>query len=147
MYALVQTFVWGRTMDGVLLRCGCCGNAFIVCRRCWRGQRYCNKSCSRRASLCAHQQSQRKYSGTIRGRRSHSIRQKRYRKKRSVEKTETDATTTLTKDAIKPAYHRENCHVCGGIVRRVVELNLLKQDGSRFGTYFSFRRVVPDAFT
>ena len=59
--------------------CICCSKQVIVCRSCWRNQRYCSKECSHQGYLLRHRRAQKSYNGTELGRESHRERQKTYR--------------------------------------------------------------------
>ncbi len=134
-------------MDGVSRFCGRCGVPFQICRRCWREQRYCGQLCSQLARRQSLRLSQKKYAATLKGKKSHSARQKTYRRNCRSKNTETDQSTKKKKETLKPSHHADCCHVCGGKIARLIKLYLLRQQGRAFGNYFSFRRTNQDAFT
>ena len=58
----------------VLLReveCRWCGTIFCICRCCWRGQSYCSAECRRAAKRKAHQEAQKRYRRTEKGKEAH----------------------------------------------------------------------------
>jgi hypothetical protein len=101
-------------MDGVHLICKSCGLEFRVCRKCWRGQNYCSKICSKIARTLSSRKSQKKYSRTPKGRQSHRLKQKRYRKKSHRHKnSETDQTTASAKTPVNHEQRKGRCVGCG----------------------------------
>jgi hypothetical protein len=88
-------------MDSVGLGQDCrfCGDFFVLCRRCWRGQRYCNKSCARAAYRSRRQQAARKYSATAKGREAHRKRQQRFR----IRKARAGSTAGLQESVTHPS--------------------------------------------
>lgn len=100
-------------VDGVAVACRCCGSEVRICRRCWRGQRYCSDSCRATAKVSSHRHRQRKYARTPAGRESQRWRSQRHRRK----KTATDATTPPSDSGVLPPMnHRTGCICCGGKV-------------------------------
>lgn len=65
--------------EAVSFFCSCCSKQVIVCRSCWRNQKYCSKECSLLARLARHRSNQKKYSKTEAGQLSHQKRQISYR--------------------------------------------------------------------
>ena len=53
------------------IECRWCGAVFCVCRGCWRGHSYCSNECRGAAKRKAHQEAQRKYRRTEKGKRAH----------------------------------------------------------------------------
>ena len=51
--------------------CHWCEMSFLICRRCWRGQRYCSEECRRSGRSRIHQQAQRRYRQTAKGKKAH----------------------------------------------------------------------------
>ena len=121
----------------VLLReieCRWCGEIFCVCRCCWRGQSYCSAECRGAAKRKAHQEAQRKYRGTEKGKRAHREAENRRRlgiSKKSREPLD-DTATNLRYSCLKiqaePTGLKENnkwlgspwlrsgrCHFCGAV--------------------------------
>ena len=112
------------------ITCRWCARRFCICRRCWRGHRYCSEQCREAAKLESHRESQRRYRQTEKGRKNHREGEKRRRMGLSKKHEEIvdDAGTTRVyrrhrmesdelKDSIARArrlgYRVCRCHVCG----------------------------------
>lgn len=85
-----------RPSEKLFMECSCfciscryCGTKFSICRSCFRGQSYCSSSCRKGARHRIVREAGRKYSKTSIGRESHKKRQRKYRAKSKVEKSET----------------------------------------------------------
>ena len=63
----------------IQIRCRCCGAAFFVCRRCWRGQAYCCDECRIAKKRQNHSEAQRRYRQTAKGKKAHSKAENRRR--------------------------------------------------------------------
>lgn len=61
--------------------CGWCGRQVFVCGRCNRGQRYCSRSCSRKARQAYQREASRCYQSTEAGKAKHAARSSRYRRR------------------------------------------------------------------
>lgn len=130
--------------------CRRCGVHFWICRRCWRGRRYCSDGCREAAKQESRRESQRRYRQTEKGRENHREREKlrrvglskksktivddtsnrrRYRQ-RNIEYG--DLEDSIREDAQRLGYQVCRCHVCG-CWGRVVQ---------RFGRRFRGRRPV-----
>jgi len=96
-------------MDGISLECCWCEKPFVVCRSCWRGQRYCSKGCSKLGSQRSHRKAQKKYSQTPKGKISQRARQQTYRLKKSV----TDGSTLVFGNSVRKKINQGCCIVCG----------------------------------
>lgn len=59
--------------------CQACGQWFVLCSSCDRGQRYCGELCAEEARRVSVQAAGAKYQRTARGRARHAERQRRYR--------------------------------------------------------------------
>lgn len=59
--------------------CDCCGSIFYVCRKCYRGQKYCCEECQKAGYREVHREAQRKYSQTDEGKERRQDAQKRRR--------------------------------------------------------------------
>jgi len=123
-------------MEGVVLSCALCGTEFVLCRRCWNGNRYCSKRCSSDARKLSRRQAQCKYALTEKGRTSQKRRQRRYRLKKS-KKNETDQTTKEEQIPIKVPPGDGVCWCCGNSIGVLVTISH-GMEPSPF--YFSFRR-------
>ena len=112
------------------IECRWCGTRFCLCRRCWRGQVYCCEKCRKTAKRQAHQEAQRRYRRTERGRKAHREAEKRRRVglcKESQEIVDDTGTTppvrglTLHYGSLKACsewafasgYRVGRCQVCG----------------------------------
>jgi hypothetical protein len=67
-----------------LLRCKQCGSLFTICRRCYRGHRYCGKLCREKARRQQQKDANRRYRQSREAREDHRDRQQRYRRKNFV---------------------------------------------------------------
>lgn len=77
----------------IQVQCRHCGTVFYVCRRCWRGQFYCEARCRRLSRRQSHRKAQSRYRRTERGRENHRQAERRRRMKKN-EKTVDDQGTT-----------------------------------------------------
>jgi hypothetical protein len=59
--------------------CAQCSKQVVVCRSCWRNQKYCSEECSNLAYAERHRLKQKKYRMTEKGSSAHKASQKRYR--------------------------------------------------------------------
>ena len=124
-----------QSRDGVCIVCQWCGLECFVCRSCWRGQKYCSKDCSGKGYRRNHRNSQAKYSGTEKGRKSHRLRQRRHR----LKNIETDEATTKCSRPVKLLPPISDCCFCGNPIGHIYHLT--RNDLN----FFSFRR--PYAYT
>jgi hypothetical protein len=58
-----------------------CGLVFFLCRHCDQGRRYCGAHCARAARRASLDGARRRYQASLRGRRCHADRQRRYRER------------------------------------------------------------------
>ena len=116
-------------MDGIELECRECGIHFLVCRTCWRGQRYCSEFCIKNSRLKSHRKDQRRYAKTESGKLSHKKRQRKYR----LKKNETDQTTKKIPTLIKTHINSFVCMECGSKPDKIFCLRSKEK-------VFSFRR-------
>ena len=65
-----------------LCKCPRCGQMFLVCSRCDRGQLYCCSACSQAARRDSLRAAGRRYQNSRSGRHRHAARQRRYRARR-----------------------------------------------------------------
>jgi len=68
---------------GRLFVCARCRAQVIICRRCDRGQIYCNDGCSQRSRQTNLREAARRYQRSRRGRMAHAQRMRRYRDRRN----------------------------------------------------------------
>ena len=133
MWLFVQRL--GLPMDGVEFVCLSCGCHVVICRRCWRGQRYCDKSCRLDASRASHRRAQSCYAKSALGKLSQSRRSRRFRLKKNA----TDAATNILPTALKPLPIQVSghCVICGNVVGATYVLTKLRPG-------FSLRRWKRD---
>jgi len=112
-------------MFGLILNCKLCTVAFLICKSCYRGQRYCGISCYEPARTLQLRFAGKKYRSTRSGRRSGA---KRQAKHRSKVKIVTHQSSLETPDVVEtnsgsfagvPKPQRETSH-CTGCNRRIV---------------------------
>lgn len=68
-------------INAVEVTCAECGQLFSICSSCWRGQKYCTKSCQQKSRLKQRRISQSKYQKTEKGLEFGRLRQSRLYKK------------------------------------------------------------------
>ena len=68
--------------SGRMLQCACCGQEFLVCVDCDRGQRYCSDECRKQARLASQRRAAKHYQSSRVGRCNHARRQQRLRQRR-----------------------------------------------------------------
>jgi hypothetical protein len=61
-----------------------CGAVFLLCTRCYRGQRYCSETCAHAARNESMRSAGRRYQRTREGQRGHADRQRAYRQRQKV---------------------------------------------------------------
>jgi hypothetical protein len=136
---------------GIKIKC-CCGNEFIICIHCFKGQTYCSNECKSKANTKAHRRSQSLYAKSTHGRKKRQEAQIKNRKKKNsnlnkYEKNNIEADTTsaleiillrsnLTIDIEAPASIRINdpenmermfCRGCGKAIDLEGSLNYANQ--------------------
>lgn len=79
--------------DGVEVTCAWCGRTWLICRSCWRGQRYCCDACQAAAREVQVDQARRAYAATAKGRANQQKRQRRYRLKLAEVKRSQESVT------------------------------------------------------
>ena len=107
-------------MVGLEVICSGCDRYFLICKGCWRGQKYCGFSCRDTARRRSIKTAQKKYSQSPNGRENHRKRQRLYRmrkpKNKQAEKTETDQSSEKDELILEPPL----CAYCGQKVHRVI---------------------------
>jgi len=53
------------------IQCRWCGKIFCICQSCWRGQAYCSYECRSASKRKAHQEAQKRYRKTEKGKKAH----------------------------------------------------------------------------
>jgi hypothetical protein len=107
---------------------------FFICRSCYRGQRYCNDACRKKARREQLRQANRRYQRSSEARLDHRDRQRDYRQRRSGRVTDQSSsgkpgcgriTRTLVAESKPPTrekpddlsrrerFHRIFCMLCG----------------------------------
>lgn len=117
--------------------CARCRAAFLICRRCDRGQRYCSSPCATVARRDARRRSNRRYQNTRRGRLLHARRQHHFRLRR--QKVTDQGSRSILRRAVlapvlaasvlqahKPSPASLYCHYCGVRCSEYVRLGFLR---------------------
>lgn len=78
--------------------CAFCGSTFLICKSCFRGQRYCSDECRVSGYKIVQKRARQKHEKSVEARLDHRDRQKRYREK---QKNVTDQSSNRTKNLIK----------------------------------------------
>lgn len=98
------------------IECRNCDHFFYICQSCWSGQCYCCAKCRHDKQKKQHDESQRRYRQTEKGKKAHREDEKR-RRKRKGEKSMDDRGTTVSLDddmsSEKEFYTLPCCHFCG----------------------------------
>ena len=123
--------------DGVEFYCHFCSCLVVICRACWRGQRYCGSECSLQAARDSHRRSQSRYARSALGRASQLRRSRSHRLKKNA----TDGGTNPPPVIVKPprSLAQDCCWFCGKKVEK--RFVFLTRSAS-----FSLRRVA-DGFS
>ncbi len=85
---------------GIDVTCRACQRAFVVCRRCWRGQTYCSESCQKTGYGLRRREASQRYQDSGTGKRNHARRQQLYRR-RSLSPIE-PAINKVTHEGTRP---------------------------------------------
>lgn len=83
-----------RTDSDWILSCQCCRQVFVLCFRCFHGQRYCGSDCSKERRTASLRRSGRRYQATTAGRLNHAARQQRYLMRRDALRRASSAKMT-----------------------------------------------------
>ena len=97
----------------LILRCSRCGVFFHVCRRCYRGQRYCGPSCGLAARRCFHRAAQKRYRQTPRGRQCRREAARRHRRLHAKRSVDDAGSTPGWVPVIFPTSPVATCRFCG----------------------------------
>ena len=109
-----------ESLEGYVLRCKQCQSIFVVCKRCYRGQRYCGINCRELGYAAIRKAAKSKYAASLEARLDHRDRQSRYRESlKNVTDQTSDFSPSPVLEAPKP--HLEGwmvpktgiCSVCG----------------------------------
>ncbi len=121
-------------MHGVQVSCSICNKDFSICRKCWRGQKYCSKACSKEARRCNRIKSQEKYRKSRNGKFKQSKHQNNFRSKKDEEKIVSDHSSKVEPDQIKRLPDLTICICCGSRISELIPLAMNK--------FFSIHRVL-----
>ncbi|HEY8270523.1 MAG TPA: hypothetical protein VIG33_06505 [Pseudobdellovibrionaceae bacterium] len=72
---------------GIAVEISClrCGTKALICKSCWRNQRYCSTVCSREAKLERHRRDQKLYRMSPEGRERNKVHQRAYRQQKKIQ--------------------------------------------------------------
>ena len=111
-----------------LFNCLRCHQQVMICQQCDHGQRYCANECRQLARKSSLKRCNRKYQNSLKGRFNNAERQRRFRKKKQLEKRVTDQSSPSKQSrdlllskvcALKnrskiPTFRTKTvCHFCG----------------------------------
>jgi hypothetical protein len=125
---------------GLEVLCQSCGIPFLICKKDYRGHRYCSTSCRQQGSKKRQQKAQRKYAKSKKGQISNARRQAKYRKRQNSNKANsnyldlkknkvTDQSLILNNadlnTSIQDAPHQNKgcCCICGCKIDNLVRIN------------------------
>jgi hypothetical protein len=126
---------WGL-MDGIRFACWHCGIAVVICRGCWRGQKYCSLECRHQSQLQLQRTRQARYAITEKGKKSQQLRSRRYRLKNFATDASTQEKSILVKEI--HSYRDGRCRICGRRVVQAIDIRFI-------GHQFSLRRLAHDS--
>ncbi len=66
--------------SGIQIFCSCCGKAFVICRSCFKNQKYCSDECRNAGYQANHRAAQKKYSSKEEVKKKHAEEERRRRK-------------------------------------------------------------------
>jgi len=149
---------------GRLYHCARCALQVFICPKCDRGNRYCSDKCSALARRDSIRMSNQRYQLTLRGRKGHAERTRRWRIRRNltyqgsldlpaggVMAADLDATPVpmpepaplpVQEPAPPPALVTYRCHFCGCLLSETLRTNLIRRRGPHQtpqGTALDFR--------
>ena len=90
-----------NNLVGLVLSCQCCQKYFVICKSCFRGQKYCSLLCKETGYAFTKKRARDKFESTFEAKLDHADRQARYRKRKKV----TDQSLNLS---IKFIYESRN---------------------------------------
>lgn len=108
------------SLPAVEFSCSICEMLVLICRSCWRNQKYCSSACANTARLKRHRDNQKKYRQTEKGIKVHAACQRRYRLKNK--KIETDRTTKRQLPHAISAVEPGKCSFCESSVTVIAAL-------------------------
>lgn len=109
-----------ESLEGYVLRCKQCASIFVVCKSCYRGQRYCGVVCRKLGYTATRKAAKRRHEASVEAKLDHRDRERRYR---ANKKSVTDQASDFSLPAVlhSPKPHLEAwmlpktgiCAVCG----------------------------------
>jgi hypothetical protein len=109
-----------KSLEGYVLRCKQCSSIFVVCKSCYRGQRYCGAVCRKLGYAATIKAAKQRYEASLEAKLDHRDRSRRYR---SNKESVTDQASYFSLPAVheSPKSHLEAwmlpktgaCTVCG----------------------------------
>ena len=129
-------------VEGLEKICPNCSKTFWICKRCWRGQKYCGDPCRADVRKRNHRLIERRYASTPKGKESRRRRQRKFRKIRLALRTVTDHTSNQCRKNIKdnPQAFMNAKNECSCCKNKVSPLSLERKDMKNLNIYFSFSR-------
>lgn len=135
------------------IQCRWCSEIFYICQSCWRGQAYCSEECRSASKRKAHQEAQKRYRKTEKGKKAHREAENRRRMglskkiKKNVDDRGSKFQSSYSKietstsfgdeeqigSAVNSSLRFGRCHFCGSfgvIVDRFPRRGYGKQDYS-----------------
>jgi hypothetical protein len=104
----------------IFIICKKCGFVFYLCRKCYRGHRYCSNYCRIVAQQESHRKAQLKYQKSPKGKKTRSIAAKKRRRKGQIpirKNNVIDESTTVPFSMpiikVSPPNMIAKCHFCG----------------------------------
>ena len=69
---------------GLVLSCLCCQKYFVICKSCYRGQKYCSTECKNIGYAFNKKKARDKFESSFEAKLDHADRQARYRQRKKV---------------------------------------------------------------
>jgi len=69
---------------GLVITCQHCGNFFAMCKRCYRGHKYCSENCRKTGYASSQNRARNKYNKSIEAKLDHRDRNRRYRLHKNI---------------------------------------------------------------
>lgn len=111
-------------LSGVEVQCGICSKCFLVCSRCWRGQKYCSKECSKEARRRSNQKAQKKYLESKKGKFKQSELQSKHRvrlKSGTVKKIVSEHSSNVQQRSVINISENKKCLFCKRLLRQIID--------------------------
>lgn len=135
-------------LDARIYYCVRCRKQTIICSHCDRGNVYCASTCSPIARVLNHRIANQKYQQTLKGRRKHAERQRRYRQrqKEKIKKVTDRGSSDLPPNDLLPPAPSETafdriepacCHFCGEMVSHFLRIGYLRHHRNDKSVHFS----------